>query len=252
MPEAKLDPHGSASKPAGQPMTSQVSRTPWTIPSLRDLLRTALAGPLPRAAGQGRMAPRPRTGWTPDVLPEHCRDAAALLLLYPKDARPYILLTLRTNHLPTHQGQVSLPGGGVRTGESIVSAALREGREEVGIEPDDVEILGTLSPLHIPVSGFILHPCVAVAAHRPELRPHEGEVAQALEVPLTVLCDPARVRIETRVQAAQSYQIPYFLAAGEKVWGATAMVLSEFLCVIGCPPSPQPAGGRPASKRDAV
>jgi 8-oxo-dGTP pyrophosphatase MutT (NUDIX family) len=184
------------------------------------------------------MAPRPRTGWKPDALPKDCRNAAALLLLYPKYDEPYILLTLRTQQLPTHQGQVSLPGGGVHSDETLIEAALRETREEVGIDSEGIHILGLLSPLHIPVSGFILHPVVAVSTERPELHPHDGEVERVLEVSLSTLTDAKHVQVETWIQEGVSYRIPYFLVDDSKVWGATAMVLSEFLCLIGLPPSP--------------
>ena len=223
-------------------MSSDAGAHPWTIPMLRDFLGRALSGPLPRAEGQGRMAPRPRTGWKPDVLPADCRDAAALLLLYPKDNDAHILLTVRTEHLPTHQGQVSLPGGGVSAGEGIVDAALRELHEEVGIQSDDVEIIGNLSPLHIPVSAFILHPVVALSERRPEIHPRETEVAQALEVPLQTLQDATAIQVETRVYDRQTYRVPYFFVHDHKVWGATAMVLSEFLCIIGSPPFPEIKG----------
>ena len=182
------------------------------------------------------MAPRPRIGWKPDVFPPDCAKAAALLLLYPKNDTAHIVLTVRTDDLPTHPGQVSFPGGGLRSHETIVEAALREGWEEVAIRPSDVEILGLLSPLHIPVSGTILHPVVAVCADRPALRPQEREVARVLEVPVPALCAAERVLEETRVFAGQRHRVPYFLVEDSKVWGATAMVLAEFLCLIGSPP----------------
>jgi 8-oxo-dGTP pyrophosphatase MutT (NUDIX family) len=183
------------------------------------------------------MAPRPRTGWKQDFLPANCRNAAALVLLYPKNDTAHILLTVRTDDLPTHRGQVSFPGGGLESNETTVEAALREGWEEVGIRPSQVDILGLLSPLHIPVSGFILHPVVAVSTERPLFRPQEGEVARTLEVAISDLCAAERVQEETRVFAGQSYQVPYFLVDDSKVWGATAMVLAEFLCLLGCPPT---------------
>ena len=222
-------------------MSGKTTPDSWGIESLGSALRRALGGPLPKASAHKRMAPRPRTGWKPDVLPTNCRDAAALLLLYPKNAVTHLLLTVRTDHLPTHQGQVSLPGGGVERDETTVEAALREGWEEVGIRPEQVDILGLLSPLHIPVSGFILHPVVAFAEQRPELRARQGEVARILEVSVEGLCSAERVREETRVFAGQSYEVPFFLVDGCKVWGATAMVLAEFLCLLGYPP-PSPNG----------
>ncbi len=214
----------------------------WRVELLSRVLRTALTGPLPKAAAHASMAPRPRIGWTPDVLPANCMDAAALLLLYPKNDTAHIVLTVRTDDLPTHPGQVSFPGGGLQNDETTVDAALREAWEEVGIRPSEVEILGLLSPLHIPVSGSILHPVVAVCADRPALRPHEREVARALEVPVSELCAAEHVLEETRVFAGQRYQVPYFLVGDSKVWGATAMVLAEFLCLIGYPPTTSSAG----------
>ena len=218
-------------------MSCEASAERWRVESLCGALRTALSGPLPKAAAHAWMAPRPRIGWKPDVLPANCRDAAALLVLYPKNGTAHIVLTLRTEDLPTHPGQVSFPGGGLHENETTVEAALREAWEEVGIRPSQVEILGLLSPLHIPVSGTILHPVVAACADRPVLRPQESEVARALEVSVAELCAAERVQQETRVFAGQRYQVPYFLVDDNKVWGATAMVLAEFLCLIGYPPT---------------
>lgn len=223
-----------------EPMTEFVALDLTCLSSVSAYLRQALAGRLPKATGHLRMAPHPRTGWQPGVLPEDCRAAAALLLLYPKRGQVHTLLTLRTTHLPTHQGQVSLPGGGVRRSEKLIDAALREGQEEVGIDPQYLEVIGLLSPLHIPVSRFILHPVVALAEKRPRIHPQAGEVAQILEVPLRSLGEPARVRAETWVYEGRVYRVPFFQVEDSKVWGATAMVLSEFLCLLGTPPSPGP------------
>ncbi len=217
-------------------MSSETPPARWRVDSLRRALRAALAQPLPKATAHARMAPNPRTGWKPDVLPANCRDAAALVLLYPKHGIAHMVLTVRTDDLPTHPGQVSFPGGGLQNDETTVEAALREGWEEVGIVPSQVEVLGLLSPLHIPVSGTILHPVIAVCPDRPVLRPQESEVARALEVPVHDLCAAERVLEETRVLGGQRYRVPYFLVDGAKVWGATAMVLAEFLYVIGYPP----------------
>lgn len=222
------------------------------LSSLSAFLRRALTGPLPKAAGHLCMAPHPRTGWQPDILPKNCRDAAALLLLYPKNGEVHTLLTVRTSHLPTHQGQVSLPGGGVRPGEKLIDAALREGQEEVGIDPDHVEVIGMLSALHIPVSRFILYPVVAIAEERPPVHPQEGEVAHLLEVSLRSLGEPARVRAETWVYKGHVYRVPFFQVEESKVWGATAMVLSEFLCLLGIPPSPGPEWPEPRTSSERL
>ena len=199
-------------------------------------LRQALAAPLPGLEAQLRMAPRPRVGWDPDRVPDGLRDAAALVLLYPHDGRLHVPLTVRGGGMRTHTGQVSLPGGSVDDGESIEAAALREAVEEVGVDPADVNILGRLTSLHIPVSGFLLHPVVGVASGRPCFQTAEWEVARLLEVPLSVLDDPDTRRSERRQRPADGrvieIEIPYFAFEGEKVWGATAMILAEFVAVI--------------------
>ena len=205
------------------------------VVSIAAHLRTALQS-LPGIEAQLRMAPSPRVGWDPHSVPPGLRDAAALLLIYPGDGHLRVPLTVRGAAMRKHTGQVSLPGGSVDEGESIETAALREAAEEIGAAPDAIEILGRLTPLHIPVSGFLLHPVVGVTAHRPDFRPAEGEVARLLEVPLDRLEDPGIIRRETRERARAGHtvtiEVPYFDIEGEKVWGATAMVLSEFLDVL--------------------
>ena len=201
-------------------------------------LRRSLAGPLPGTEAQSLMGRTPREMRT---LPfDH--HGAVLLLLYPHpaDPRPHVVLTLRSDNLRRHRGQVSFPGGLVEPGEDFAAAALREAQEEVGIEPSRVELLGALTPLPMPHTGFVLHPFVGVAPARPDLRPCEDEVARVLEVPLRLLADPGRVMSEPRLLGERLYQVPYFDVEGEKVWGSTAMILAELLSILGAPPRAHP------------
>lgn len=195
-------------------------------------LREALSRPLPGLDAQLRMAPSPRLNWDPLKFPEGAHDGAALLLVYPHHDTVTVALTVRGSGLRNHTGQVSLPGGRVDAGETIEMAALREAQEEIGVDPASVDVLGRLTPLHIPVSGFLLHPVVGFASVRPAFQRAEWEVARIIEAPLSLLADPMVVKREmrTRIVNGQSIDIdvPYYDIDGEKVWGATAMVLSEF------------------------
>jgi 8-oxo-dGTP pyrophosphatase MutT (NUDIX family) len=199
-------------------------------------LRTALSEPLPGLSAQLRMAPSPRLGWDPKKSPAGARDGAALLLVYPHEGAFHVPLTVRGSELRNHTGQVSLPGGRVDEGETFEEAALREAQEEIGIDPDTVQVLGRLTPLHIPVSGYILHPVVGIADARPEFRPAEWEVARIIEAPVTRLCDPGIVMREGRTRDNDGdpieIEVPFYDIDGEKVWGATAMVLSEFCAIL--------------------
>ncbi len=200
-----------------------------------DALRQRLRAQLPGRDAQVRMAPQPRPGWDPSVLPPGLRDAAGLVLLYPHAGEWCLPLTLRGSWMRQHTGQVSLPGGRVDAGESIEHAALREAYEEVGVEAAGVDVIGRLTPLHIPVSNHLLHPVVGIVHARPAFRVAEAEVERLIEVPLRGLLAPDVVQREARLRERPPVvlmDVPYFAVDGAKVWGATAMILAEFLALL--------------------
>lgn len=178
------------------------------------------------------MAPRPPRRWPADFDRTRVRDAAGLLLLFPVELKPHIVLTLRAGTLERHGGQVSLPGGAVDAGESFEDAARREAREEIGLNSAAIRILGALTPVDIHVSGFRLHPIVAATSDRPTLTPAAGEVARILEVPLEHLTRPDIVSERIMTRDNLQVAVPAFLVDGVEIWGATAMVLAEFLAVM--------------------
>ena len=199
-------------------------------------LRSACRAPLPGADAHRLLAPQPRPGWRPGVVPEHATPAAALVLLYPQDDAPHVLLTVRAGRLGKHAGQVSFPGGLIDAGESVREAALREAFEEVGLDPAAVRMAGALSPLYITVSNFAIHPVAGVADAPAPLRPSAAEVARLLPVPLDALADPANLRRGTRWRDGLHCDVPYFEVRNERVWGATAMVLAELLAMLDLGP----------------
>lgn len=199
-------------------------------------LSVRLREELPGRDAQRLMAPVPRTPWPADADPQTARQAAALLLLYPLGGRIHLALTRRASHLPRHGGQISLPGGVIDPDETVEASALREAQEEIGVDPLVVRVIGRLTPLHIFVSGFVVHPVVAAVEARPDFAAARHEVDRVIDVPLDVLLDPRTVRLRRRAHETRHSEVPYFMIDGETVWGATAMMLSEFLTILGHPP----------------
>jgi len=196
-------------------------------------VRAALQLPLPGRAAQQIMAVRPRPGDRPD-LPNPCpNEGAVLLLLYEREGRLVLLLTRRTQTVETHKGQVSLPGGAREPQDhDFAQTALRETCEELGIPGKTVEVLGALTPLYIPPSRFCVYPYVGYVSHAYPLRPDANEVAEVIEVPLEYLLDPATREVEVHFRDNQRFQVPVYRVANQKVWGATAMILAEFLAML--------------------
>jgi 8-oxo-dGTP pyrophosphatase MutT (NUDIX family) len=177
-------------------------------------------------AAHARMAPVARR-----MLPQAGRQprlAAVLVLLYPDSDGLRLLLTRRPDSLREHSGQISFPGGSRDANDdSFVATALREACEELGLCAQAVDVLGQLSTLYIPPSNFEVHPIVGCTLGIPTLQPNREEVAEVLHVPLDWLLDDARKGSERWPLAGQIIDVPYYLLHGHKVWGATAIMLSE-------------------------
>ena len=213
-------------------------------------IRQALTDPLPGVAGQIKMAPQPPAGdinrWR---RPENCREAGVLVLLYPRithsqgqhplSSAPELHLSLirRPEYPGVHSGQISLPGGRREGNESLQTTSLREAQEEIGVTPEALEIIGQLSPLYTPPSNFCIYPFVALSHTRPDFQLDSKEVAELIETPLSLLLDPAICKEETwYFQNYGERRIPFFDVFGHQVWGATAMILGEFLVLLNRSP----------------
>jgi 8-oxo-dGTP pyrophosphatase MutT (NUDIX family) len=176
--------------------------------------------------------------WTPELkgeprfLSRAAVHASVLVPLIMRDNGLTVLLTERTAHLSSHSGQIAFPGGKVDPEDSSATdTALREAEEEVGLNRQHVEVLGSL-PVYTTGSAYIVTPVVALvqADYAMTLNPHE--VADAFEVPLDFLMDPANHRrhaVEWAGSHREWFSMPYRDTAGERyIWGATAGMLRNF------------------------
>jgi len=198
-------------------------------------LRERLKKPLPGRSAQERMMGRVVV--MPDKLPDDARPSAVLCLLFPLNDELHVLLMKRREDKTAHSGQVSFPGGSYDiTDADLRATALREAQEEVGIVSGEVDILGALTPLYIPVSNFNVYPYVGYARKRPTYDLSHHEVAYTLEVPLNTLLHADRKTV-TEVISPKFPEVKrkvnaYVLDDGTIIWGATAMIISELEVIL--------------------
>jgi 8-oxo-dGTP pyrophosphatase MutT (NUDIX family) len=167
--------------------------------------------------------------------PENATRAGVLLLLHQHGGDWHTVLIERVTHRrDKHSGQISLPGGKLDPhDDSIEACALREANEEIGLIKDQVQILGRLSDLYIPVSRFLVTPVVGVVPELKTFTAQPSEVAGIFRVPLTTLfSEHTRQIIDLQLGSGLMLQkVPYFQIEGKVVWGATAMMLNEFIVI---------------------
>lgn len=166
----------------------------------------------------------------PELRPPSQSSAVEAAVLIPIVARPEptVLFTQRTAHLTSHSGQVSFPGGRRDTSDlSLLQTALRETREETGIESRFITVAGYL-PRYRTGTGYDIAPVVGVLTQDFVLTPNPQEVAEIFEAPLDFFLDPANRRIETRIWGARERTFYVFAPEGRTIWGATAAILVDF------------------------
>jgi 8-oxo-dGTP pyrophosphatase MutT (NUDIX family) len=197
-------------------------------------LEERLRQPLPGLHAQLRMMPVPPPPGqkTYAEVGDDCLQGAVLSLLYPRAGETHLVFIRRPQTAVHHKGQISFPGGHVEAGESRSQAAVREAQEEVGLIPKTAHVLGALTPLYIPPSRFCIYPFVAITNITPSFVPEPEEVDEILEIPLTHLLDESNTRQETWTFEIGPREVPFYAFGPHKIWGATAMVLSELLEIL--------------------
>ncbi len=192
----------------------------------RERWRAELLGSLPGEEAQNRMAPSFRGDFS------HVSDptrAAVMALMYPSAGKIHMVFIKRNEYDGPHSAQVSFPGGAWENGDrNLQQTAIRETREELGIS-GELEILGALTDLHIPVSNFLVTPFVGWMDETPVFKPDPTEVQYVIEAPLQSLLSSSNMEMELMVRHNLAIQAPCYKIGKEKIWGATAMMLSEIL-----------------------
>ncbi|MFE3866739.1 NUDIX hydrolase [Flavobacterium sp. LS2P90] len=169
-----------------------------------------------------------------DIRIKKPKIAAVMMLFYPKNGITHLVLIVRNSYKGVHSAQIAFPGGKYETQDEIFeNTALRETHEEVGIHPNSMEIIKTFTPMYIPPSDFMVHPFLAISKEEIVFIPDPKEVANIIELPLTVFLSDAIVT-DTKLSTsyANDINVPAFKIEEHIVWGATAMMLSELKDVL--------------------
>lgn len=207
---------------------TRTSRLEWNTISPQHIETALQIKEFDAFAAHRQMAPIPRPIRRPEHLNGSAKLAAVLLLLFPKDDQLSTIMIKRNEYPGVHSGQIGLPGGRQEYGETFDLTALRETREELGIDPSQVSLIGQLTPIYIPPSDFEVHPYVGYIPHYPTWQPDPSEVAAIVETPIAAFFDDGLKKNQEIHVDTFTITAPYYDIQGHQVWGATAIILSEF------------------------
>ncbi|OFX60031.1 MAG: hypothetical protein A2046_02300 [Bacteroidetes bacterium GWA2_30_7] len=189
---------------------------------------------LPGIEAQLKMSPNVRNPHFESQIPNELTKKAAVLItiLIQKKAIKTVLIK-RTEYDGAHSGQISFPGGKVeKTDKNIYHTALREANEEIGININKIEIIGSLTTLYVPISDICICPVIGLAMEKINYKLNHNEVVEAIEVNIESLLNSKNISQMQFFTNNLEIIAPYYKVKNNNVWGATAMIISEFLEVI--------------------
>jgi 8-oxo-dGTP pyrophosphatase MutT (NUDIX family) len=199
------------------------------------LLEKRLQRPLPGRTAQLKMSSMSRIReLMSSSIPEDATQSSVLILFYPFEESVGLVLMLRPEYPGVHSGQISLPGGKFEENDdSLIYTALREAREEIGIDPRQVQVIGQLTEMYIPPSNFMVTPVVGYQTSRPVFLADPKEVAAIIEIKLDDLLDDGnKMMKEIKLSHGYSLNVPTYYINDNVIWGATAMILSELREIV--------------------
>ncbi len=186
---------------------------------------------LPAISAHVKMAPIERIQMIKDGIDNftNAREAAVMMLIYPKESIAHLALIVRNSYPGIHSSQIAFPGGKVEVVDvNLKETALRETYEEIGIPPDLISVIKDFSSVYIPPSNFLVYPFLGISSSELEFTLQTEEVAGIIELPLSLLLDDSIITTKSlETSYAKSIEVPVFEIGEHLVWGATAMMLSE-------------------------
>ncbi len=199
---------------------------------IKEKLLRAMQNDLPGEKSHIKMIPESRLNISYDINSETVKKSAVLLLLFPENGTFKLLFIKRATDGSSHSGQIAFPGGKFEDSDNgLINTALREAEEETGIHKNDVKVIKSLSSLFIPVSNFSVYPFVGIINYKPEINLNSDEVQEVYELDITELLSAKRIEKSFTVRG-QKLTAPFYIFCEFEIWGASAMILSEFIDLI--------------------